>query len=161
MADPVTLGLIAMGGSTLLGAGSQYQAGRAQQAQYELSAKSEEVGAIQREADRKDALVRAMASQTASAGARGISAYEGSPLTILQEDIRKEEVATERDLLNTKIKKMSLQQAGKSAKSQGTLGAVTSLLTGGAQMATLMPGKTASTKPAGAYSSSTPLTLAR
>ena len=56
-----------------------------------------QLGAKQREADRKERLAMALASQNASAGAGGIAAFEGSPLTIMKEDMRREKEATSRD----------------------------------------------------------------
>jgi hypothetical protein len=107
MADPVTPLLI---GSSLLQAGSRFQAGRQSKAesqftakQMEVEAKGEELGAIQREGDRKQRLAKALASQIAGAGARGIAAFEGSPLTVLQEDIKTEQTATERDAFNSRL----------------------------------------------------------
>lgn len=97
-------------GSSLLQFGSRIQAGRIAKSesqftarQMEVEAKGEELGAIQREADRKQRLSKAIASQIAGAGARGIAAFEGSPLAVLQEDIRTEEVATERDIFSSRL----------------------------------------------------------
>ena len=73
---------------SLIQANEAKKAGRARNAQAKVAAKQEEVAAIGREADRKGRLATAMASQTAAAGASGIAAFEGSPLTILNEDIR-------------------------------------------------------------------------
>lgn len=91
-----------------------------------VAAQQEEVAAVQREADRKSRLATAMASQTASAGARGVAAFEGSPLSVLQEDIRREGVATERDVMQTRLAAMTARQRGKIQssliKSQATIG---------------------------------------
>lgn len=136
MGDPVTTGL--MVGMSLLSASQQYGAGQQFKAEADIQAKSEEVGAIQREADRKADLARAMASQTASAGARGIAAFEGSPLAVLQEDIRREEVATERDLFNSKMSQMTIKARGKAKAKQATIGAFTTLIGAGLKTASLM-----------------------
>ena len=79
-----------------------------------VQAEQEELGATQREADRKERLAIALSSQNASAGSSGIAAFEGSPLTIMKEDVRREEVATERD-------RFSSQLAGMTAKSRGKI----------------------------------------
>ncbi len=78
-----------------------------------VQAEQEELGAVQREADRKEKLAIALASQNASAGASGIAAFEGSPLTILQEDVRREEQATERDVFSTKLASLTARSRGK------------------------------------------------
>ena len=118
---------IAIGGS-LLSAGARQTAGSQAQLegqitaeQMELEARQEEVAAKQREADRKDALARAMASQIASAGARGIAVFEGSPLTILEEDIRQESKATERDLFNTRLAVLSKRAGAGTARQRGLM----------------------------------------
>ena len=96
------------------------------EAEGKVAAQQEEVAAVQREADRKSRLATAMASQTASAGARGVAAFEGSPLSVLQEDIRREDVATERDVMQTRLAAMTARQRGKIQssliKSQATIG---------------------------------------
>ena len=136
MADPVTITMVA---SSLLAAGTQIQAGRTAAKEAELSAQVEETAATQREADRKQRLAEAMATANAQAGASGIRAFEGSPLTILQQSIEAEETATERDMFNTRISALTTRARGKSAQGQAQLSAATSLLKGGAQTAQLIP----------------------
>lgn len=96
-----------------------------------VQAEQEELGAVQREADRKERLAIALASQNAAAGAGGVSAFEGSPLTILKEDIRREEVATERDVFSTKLSTLTTRSRAaarsKSSKSQSLLTAATTV----------------------------------
>lgn len=137
MADPVSISMLAA--SSLLSAGAQVKAGRDAVAESELSAQTAELGATQREADRKERLAAAMATANAQAGASGIAAFEGSPLTILQQSIEAEETATERDMFNTRISALTTRARGKSAQSQARLGAATSLLKGGSQTAQLIP----------------------
>jgi len=95
----------------------------------EVAAKSEEAAGVQREADRKSRLAEALASQNAAAGAGGIAAFEGSPLSIMQEDIRREAVATERDVFQTRLKAMTLRARGKIAQRQAKTGATIGLIT--------------------------------
>jgi len=83
-----------------------------------IKASQEELQATQREADRKARLAEALASQNAEAGAKGIKAFEGSPLTILQEDIRREEVATERDAFGSQLAAMSERFRGRTGAGQ-------------------------------------------
>ena len=91
--------------------------------QSELEAQQEELGAVQREADRKQRLVSALASQIASAGTKNISAFEGSPLTILEADIEKEETATERDIFQTKLAALTKRTQGRLKRSMLRSGA--------------------------------------
>jgi len=143
MADPLTIAMVGAAGGSLLSAGSQIQAGRTAAKEAELSAQTAELGAtqreVQREVDRKERLAQALATANAQAGAAGIAAFEGSPLTILQESIKAEETATERDLFNTRISALTTRARGKTARRMGQVGAATSLLKGGAQTAQLMP----------------------
>tara|TARA_R110000851_G_scaffold40690_1_gene102472 strand:- start:6032 stop:6442 length:411 start_codon:yes stop_codon:yes gene_type:complete len=135
MADPITISMVA---GTLLSAGSQVSAGRQAAKESELSAQTAEVAATQREVDRKERLAQAMATANAQAGASGIAAFEGSPLTILQQSIENEETATERDQFNTRISTLSTRARGKSAKGQGVLGGASTLFKGGYKAAQLM-----------------------
>lgn len=119
--------------------GMQYQqtrnAATAAKQEGEFAAKQENLAAVQREADRKERLANAMASQTASAGSRGVAVFEGSPLSVLQEDIRREEVATERDVFGAKLAastaKIRASNLSKALKTQANIG----LLTGISDMA--------------------------
>ena len=95
----------------------------------ELAAQSEEAAGVSRESDRKSRLAEALASQNATAGASGIAAFEGSPLSVMQEDIRRESVATERDAFQTKLRSMTLKAGGKVAQRQAKTGANIGLIT--------------------------------
>jgi len=125
--------------TSLLGVGVQVSAGRTKARESELSAKIQETAATQREADRKDRLASALATANAQAGASGIEAFEGSPLTILQESIRAEETATERDQFNTRISALTTRARGQTARTASQVGAATSLLQGGSRTAQLIP----------------------
>ena len=81
-----------------------------------LQAEQQELGAKQREADRKERLAVALASQNAMAGAGGIAAFEGSPLTIMKEDVRREKQATARDVFSTQLETMTTRARAKVAK---------------------------------------------
>lgn len=101
----------------LVSAGVQSSQGGAQasiaKGQGEIDAQQEELGAKQRESDRKERLAIALSSQNARAGAGGVAAFEGSPLTVMNEDIRREETATSRDAFQTQLKAMTLRAGGK------------------------------------------------
>ena len=91
-------------------------AGRQAAREAEIVASQEELGAIQREADRKARLSEALATQSATVGASGIAAFEGSPLTVLEESIKAEETATERDIFMTRLSAMSTRAKGQMEK---------------------------------------------
>ena len=131
--------LVASVGSSLLSANSQLSAGRTAARESELTAQTQELGATQREGDRKERLARAMATANAQAGASGIAAFEGSPLTILQQSIENEETATERDSFNARISALTTRARGRSARSTSQLGATTTLLQSGSTAAQLVP----------------------
>ena len=131
--------VVASVAGSLLSVSSQLSAGKAAARESELTAQTQEVAATQREADRKERLSRAMATANAQAGAAGIAAFEGSPLTILQQSIENEETATERDRFNTRIGALTTRARGQSARSTSQLGATTTLLQAGSRAAQLTP----------------------
>ena len=133
------IGLVASVGTSLISANQQARAGKQTLREAELTAQTEELAATQREGDRKERLAKAMATANAQAGAAGIAAFEGSPLTILQESIRSEETATERDRFNTRISALTTRARGQSALSTARVGAATTLAKGLATGAQLIP----------------------
>ena len=133
------IGLVASVGTSLMSANQQVRAGKQSAREAELSAQTEELAATQRETDRKERLAKAMATANAQAGAAGIAAFEGSPLTILQESISNEETATERDRFNSRISALTTRQRGQSAKTISRIGAASTLLQGASNTAQLIP----------------------
>jgi len=136
MADPLTMAVVA---GTMLSTGSQVSAGKQAVRESKVTAQIEQTAATQRERDRKERLAKALATANAQAGAAGIMAFEGSPLTILNQSIENEQTATERDVFNTRISTLVGRARADNAKSQANIGAATSLLKGGVQAAQLMP----------------------
>jgi hypothetical protein len=112
----------------VLSFGQQRAAGDIARGESKVAAQQEELGAVQRESDRKGRLAEAMASQNAAAGASGVAAFEGSPLTVLQEDIKTEERATQRDKFQTKLGAATTRARGKIAQTQAKTGASIGLL---------------------------------
>jgi hypothetical protein len=100
-----------------------------------IKADQAKLQATQREADRKARLAEALASQNAEAGAKGIAAFEGSPLTILQEDINREKVATERDQFGANLSALSERFRGRTGASALRDQAKISILRTGATVA--------------------------
>jgi len=144
-AGPLMLAGTAMSLSTAVTQGKlERAAGRGAAREAEIVAKQEELGAIQREADRKERLVEALATQTANVGASGISMFEGSPLTVIQESLKAEATATERDEFMTRLSAMSTRAKGRMAKSAADIRSDISLMSSlgqtglaGAQYATI------------------------
>ena len=92
MADPVTLGIAAIGGSTLLSAFGQYQAGEAYEATGDYNARVLEQYAVAarqsaafEEARQRREARRLKAAQRAGYAKAGVVITEGSPLTVLTE----------------------------------------------------------------------------
>jgi len=131
-----TAALVAAGGAGLLGAAQQVSAGRIAALEGKSEAKAIETQEAAREADRKEQLARALSSQSAVTGAGGIS-FEGSPLSVIEEDVRRAEEAKERGALEASIGASAARSRGKIAKKQAQAQAVTSLLGTGAQMGLL------------------------
>ena len=102
----------------------------------EVAAKSEEAAGVSRESDRKSRLAEALASQNAAAGAGGIAAFEGSPLSVMNEDIRRAETASTRDAFQTKLRSMTLKAGGKIAQRQAKTGAGIGLISAAGDRAT-------------------------
>lgn len=124
---PLIAGLAGAGAS----AGLALRSGKMQQGQAEVTAQQQELQVVQREADRKDRLASALSTQRAQAGASGISAFEGSPLTILDDSIRREEVATERDKFQTSISALAIRSAGRTRRKSMEASAILNLAQSG------------------------------
>lgn len=114
-------------GSGVLAAGAQYRAGKQQEIQYKQEAKQEGDSAKQREIERKRNLLRALASQRATAAAMGAE-FSGSLANIAQVDI--EEAATDLavDSVNSARRQRVLRLSGSEASRAGTVAAAGSLL---------------------------------
>lgn len=124
-AAALPLALTGMAGTSLLQFGQTMTAGKIAETEAKTAAKAEELAVTQREADRKQRLARALASQNAAAGAKNIAAFEGSPLTILQADIEAERTGTERDITQSKIAQLTTRARGDIARKQaGTMAAL-------------------------------------
>ena len=118
---------------------AQFQQGRAAgkiaQGEAKVAAKQEELAATSREVDRKERLAQAIASQNASAGSRGVAAFDGSPLSVINEDIRREETATQRDKFQSQLSASTLRARGKIARIQANTSANIGLLRAGEEKA--------------------------
>lgn len=95
--------------------GGEYtkKAARIEARDAEMAAQQIELEQVQREADRKERLARSMATTIASAGASGVAALEGSPLSVLQQSVRNEQRATQRDKYMSDLKAMTSRYRGR------------------------------------------------
>lgn len=114
-------------GSGVLAAGQQYRAGKQMEIQYKQEAAQEGDQARQREIERKRNLLRALASQRASAAASGAN-MEGSLANLARVDIEQAATDLEYDQTNTSRRGRVLRGAGREAVRSGTIAAGASLL---------------------------------
>ena len=124
------------GATSLLQFQQQRSAAEIQRHEAETEAAGIELGAKTREADRKARLAEALASQNAMAGAKGVAAFEGSPLTILEADIATEKEATERDIFQSRLAATSTRLSGRVRERMMKMGANIGLLSNVGRMAT-------------------------
>lgn len=121
----------------VIGAGQTRSAGKIAEMEAKTEAAQIETAAAQREADRKERLARAVSSQMAAGGASGLT-FEGSPLSVLEEDVRREKEATQRDTLMAQVGAQSARARGKVARAQARGAAVLGLLKTGSDAAKMM-----------------------
>lgn len=88
------------------------------EAEGKLNALQEDVRITAEEADRKTLLADALASQAASAAGRGISAFEGSPLTVMAETSRRSQVEGERNRFSSEVAKQAGLYRARTASNQ-------------------------------------------
>ena len=119
---------------TGLSALSSIRAGQAQKVQYEMQADAERVQARDREIQRKQRLVAALASQNAARGAQGIR-LQGSPAAMMRSDISEARFGSLIDQGNTSMRVQQFQQAGQDAMQSAYLSAGSSLLDYGTRRA--------------------------
>jgi hypothetical protein len=129
----------------IAGASQQYSAGKIAEMEAKVEAKQIETAAASREADRKEQLASALASQNAAAGGAGIS-FEGSPLAVLEEDVRLSEIDKSRDEMMTRVGMSAARARGKVAKAQGKAAGIMTLIQTGVDAAGMMAGKPPSGK---------------
>ena len=119
------MGAVIVGGvatSTALGVNAaiqQRRAGKISEKQSELNAAAEGDAARQREVERKQNLLRAISSQEAEAGARGIAFGEGSPARIAELDIDKANTDLAVDRASSLQRQRSLRSQGRAARISG------------------------------------------
>lgn len=135
---PVLIGTTAVTG--IMSAKAQADAGKAQKQQADMEAKREGDAARGREVERRRALLRAIATQSAEAGAGGIS-FEGAVQNLAQKDIEYASDDLLADEANTRSIQARLRAQGRNAVRAGRVGAVTTLLDTGVKAGSLWEGK--------------------
>lgn len=131
---PVLIGTTVVTG--VISAKAQADAGKAQKQQADMEARREGDAARGREVERRRALLRAIATQAAEAGAGGIS-FEGAMQNIAQRDIEYASDDLLADEANTKSIQARLRAQGSNAARAGRVGAVTTLLDTGVKAGSL------------------------
>lgn len=102
--------------TSLLQAGSALSAGKMAKRQSSLEGKQIRLNALSREVDRKESLAKALATANASSGTKGIAAFEGSPLAILEQMETNVADESERDKYMTNLASTTAKYKGKQAK---------------------------------------------
>ena len=100
-----------------------------------MQADAERVASRDREIQRKQRLVSALASQNAARAAQGIRSFEGSAAAMMRSDIGEAEYGSLIGRANTDMKVAQYQQSGQAAMQSGLLSAGTSLLDYGTRRA--------------------------
>lgn len=124
------LGLSSPTWSALGTAGSMLgnvRAGQAQEVQYQMQAQQEADAAKDRELQRKQQLIAAIASQRATRGAQGIT-MAGSPAGMIQSDIDSYSYGSTLDAANTSMAQQQYLTSGKYAAKSGYTSAANTLL---------------------------------
>ena len=111
-----------------MSAASEHTAGKIKEEQMKTQASQEELVTKQREADRKERLIGALAVTNAQIGASGISSFGGSPLTVLEESIKAEERGTARDKFSSDLTAKSMRSRGRVAAKIGKQKAASTLI---------------------------------
>lgn len=136
--DPFTIlaTLAVLSGAT--SAYGQVQAGKAQEASFKEQARQEELAAQSQELQRRQELNRALAANVAALSTAGISG-EGTPASLALESAKQAGLSEMTIDLSEKLRRASLQRQAQAARQQGQLGAASTLLQTGVQVATLDP----------------------
>ena len=132
-AVPLLMTLMAVGGTTMSAIG-QIRTAKEQAYQLKMETKQDEIATLAREADRKYELNQVLASQIAAGGAGGYLPTSGSPLAILQEDMRLEAKDTQRDMYELGIRKRVRRMQGRNAKDAAYIGAATNAIMSGVSL---------------------------
>ncbi len=117
----------------------QIQAGKAQKVALKEQAKQEELAAQSQELARRQELTRALAANVAALSTAGISG-EGTPASLALESAKQAGLSEMTIDLSERLRRASLERQAQAARQQGQLGAASTLLQTGVQLASLDPG---------------------
>ena len=120
--------------SAVVGARSQYIAGRVQEDELKRQAEQEKLAAQSRELQRRQELNRALAANVVGFGQMGI-AGEGTPASIALESAKQAGISEGAISLTEKLRQAQLRRQGSAAGQIGTLQAASTLLQGFGQVA--------------------------
>ncbi len=110
----------------VIAANQQRLAGGVEKAEFKLQAKQAGDAARGREIERKRDLLKALATQVATAGAQGV-AFQGSNVAIARADIRDARNDLLADTANTRTRQRILRARGSNAQLAANVAAVKSL----------------------------------
>jgi len=131
MADGgASLFYFAAAASAAVGGYSAYQQGIVQKGEYEAQARQEQMAARDREIQRRQQLLKVLASRSVAVGAGG-GTFEGTPTALVQGDFRNYSLDQASASANTAATVTRLRTAGRNAKTIGKLNAAASLIDAG------------------------------
>ena len=135
MAVPAVALLAVQAGGSLLSSGLQQSAGRAEARELEFQADNESINAVIRNNARLENLLNVMAANNVISGASGVAAFSGSPLTVLQENIKTASKRAVTDFGVARMNELSLRQSAFARRRASQLAAFGSLLGTGLNIA--------------------------
>jgi len=124
------MGLFLALASSAASAKASRQAGEAKEQAYKRDAEREEFAAKDREIQRKQRILAALATQNAVRGATGVAAFEGSSANMMAQDIEEFEYDQSIGAANVAMKKQSLLESGEAARKYGYASARATMLEG-------------------------------
>ena len=134
--------------ATAVSARGQYIAGRVQEDELKRQAEQEKIAAQSRELQRRQELNRALAANVVGFGQMGI-AGEGTPSSIALASAEQAGISEGALSLTEKLRQAQLRRQASTAGQIGTLQAASTLLQGGAQIASLGAGAQQTQTPSG------------
>lgn len=141
--EPFTIIAIAMATTataTVVGARSQYVAGRIQEDELKRQAEQEKLAAQSRELQRRQELNRALAANVVGFGQMGI-AGEGTPASIALASAEQAGISEGALSLTEKLRQAQLRRQGSAAGQIGALQSASTLLQGAGQVAEMEYGR--------------------
>ena len=131
--DPATWIYIA---AAVVAAYGSYQSGKAQEYEYKRQAEQEKLSAKDREIERRNRLIKALAERTVGAAAFG-STLEGTPAALINRDAREYNLESLSSQATSASQVTGLRTAGTNAARIGTINAIGNLLQGAAGAASI------------------------